>query len=463
MPDLRHTGQDDLRDDQTRRARPPRLPAPPFPEASEHSPRPPIAPDGKADPAAAEGDPWAGLRAVPGDPAADIPIQGEHSFTFAGKDACGDEISGAAETEGGGGPTEPSNTGDVTAFRPEGELFLRFVGKGWPLLRLYIVNFVCMALTLGVYSFWAKTRVREYLWSRTLAFGEPLEYTGTGWQLCRSFLIVISVFFVLNLAMTLISLVSLQASLAVSMVLMIVLVLFWPYALYSALRYRLARTNWRGVHGWLAGSPVEYAAQAWVRAMLTGVTLGLFAPHATAFLTRFMVNHASFGTRKFRFEADVKALSHPYYVYWALSVALLAAIVAILAAVDHSGPRFPRASDAAWLALLAALCLGWLICHFIYGVIRLNWTIRGVHFGEASLDSLLTVPGYCWLMTTNTLLVAITLGVAWPWTQVRRYRYLAERVTIRGSVCWSDIRQDDTALPKSGEGLLSFLDLDLGF
>lgn len=463
MPDLRHTGLDDLRDDQTPRVQPPRLPVTSAQEVSERSLRPPFATDGKADPAAAGGDPWAGLRAVPRDEAVTIPVQGADAFSFAKENARGEDISGAAEEEGRGGPNGPSDSGGVTTFQPEGEPFLHFVGKGWPLLRLYIVNFVCMALTLGVYSFWAKTRVREYLWSRTQAFGEPLEYTGTGWQLCRSFLIVISVFFVLNLAMTLISLVSLQASLAVSIVLMIVLVLFWPYALYSALRYRLARTNWRGVHGWLAGSPVEYAAQAWVRTMLTGVTLGLFAPHATAFLTRFMVNHASFGTRKFRFEADVRALSHPYYVYWVLSVALFAAAVAVLATVERSSARFLREPDAVWVALLTALCLVWLLCHFIYGVIRLNWTIRGIRFGEASLDSSLTVPGYCWLMVTNVLLVLLTAGLAWPWAQTRRYRYLADRVRIRGSIRWSDICQDETALPKSGEGLLSFLDLDLGF
>lgn len=458
MHDLRHAGLDDLRDDQRRPGRPQLSRSTP-PAVPAASPAP-------ADQAQDGVDPWAGLGAAPAIEPAGGPAQAMDVPDPGAENAPGAPDVLPPGERGNGGPSGPDAGGDVTAFRPEGEHFLRFVGEGWPLLRLYAINLVFIVLTLGVYSFWARTRVREYLWGRTLAFDEPLEYTGTGWQLCRSFLIVISLFFGLNIIMTLISLISLEASLTVSMLFMIVVVLFWPYAIYSALRFRLSRTNWRGVHGWLTGSPVEYAAQSWVRAMLIGATLGLFAPHATAFLTRFIVNNASLGTRKFRFEADVKALSHPYYVYWALCVVLfLAAVFALVAREEaFAYPHYYlEASDMGWLALLGLIGLVWLSGRFVYGVIRLNWTIRGIRFGEGALDSRLTISGYWWLMLSNTLLILITLGLAGPWTQVRRYRYLADRVLIRGSIRWSDIRQDDAALPKSGEGLLSVLDLDLGF
>lgn len=141
--------------------------------------------------------------------------------------------------------------------------------------------------------------------------------------MCRSFLIVISLFFGLHLLFTLPGLSSLEGSLLASMAFMLVLPLFWPYAVYSSLRFRLARTNWRGIHGWLSGSPVEYAAHAWVRVLLIVVTLGLYTPYAVAFLTRFIVDNASFGSVKFRFEAKVETLARPYYRCWLVGLIMV--------------------------------------------------------------------------------------------------------------------------------------------
>lgn len=358
-------------------------------------------------------------------------------------------------------------------FAPGGEVFLHFVGQGSALLRLYAVNFAFMALTLGGYVFWAKTHIRRYLWSRTLAFGDPLEYTGTGWQLCRSFLIVISLFFGLHLLLTLLSLSSLEGSLLASMAFMLVLPLFWPYAVYSSLRFRLARTNWRGIHGWLSGSPVEYAAHAWVRVLLIVVTLGLYTPYAVAFLTRFIVDNASFGSVKFRFEAKVETLSRPYYRCWLVGLIMVGCLLVggllwlldgvSLPSLGGGGYRHEQSLEPAGFKFLKVGALGLLLCRLSYCAVRLNWRIRGLRFGDARLDSRVTVPGYLWLTLSNWLLLAVTLGVAWPWTVVRRSRYLADRIKILGEVRWSDVRQSDAGPPKSGEGGLSFLKLDVGF
>lgn len=406
-------------------------------------------------------DAWTALRSVSPEPMGGTG-SGGGADDFVRNAEAGEDDTGNGMSGDGGGSREDGST----SFASGGEHGLRFVGRGSALLWLYVVNLCRMILTLGVYSFWGKTRIRRYLWNRTLVFGDPLEYTGTGWQLCRSFLIVISLFFGFNLLLTLVSLLSLEASMLVSMAFMLVMVLFWPYALYSALRFRLARTNWRGIHGWLAGSPVEYAVQAWVRAMLVMVTLGLFTPHATAFLTRFIVDNASFGSEKFRFEAEVKTLARPYYLCWLAGVSCLGCAVAGI--VAHAADvlvflQFHYVSNPVWMLFPALGILGLVGCRLVYGVVLLNWRIRGVRFAGAGLDSRLTVKGYIGLTLSNWLFLALTLGIAWPWTTVRRYRYVADRVLVRGDIRWSDIRQNEAALPKSGEGLLSFLDLDLGF
>ena len=62
------------------------------------------------------------------------------------------------------------------------------------LLRLTLTNFVLNILTLFVYRFWAKTRVRRHVWSCVHINGEPLEYTGTGKELFLGAMIVLVVF-----------------------------------------------------------------------------------------------------------------------------------------------------------------------------------------------------------------------------------------------------------------------------
>ena len=41
-------------------------------------------------------------------------------------------------------------------------------------------NLVLTIVTLSIYRFWAKTRIRRYLWSQVTVASDRLEYTGTG-------------------------------------------------------------------------------------------------------------------------------------------------------------------------------------------------------------------------------------------------------------------------------------------
>lgn len=58
-----------------------------------------------------------------------------------------------------------------------GELFL-----------IHIVNIALKWITLSIYHFWGKTRIREYLWSQQSFDGDHFEYTGRGLELFLGFL-----------------------------------------------------------------------------------------------------------------------------------------------------------------------------------------------------------------------------------------------------------------------------------
>ena len=57
----------------------------------------------------------------------------------------------------------------------------------WLAVRITVLT----AMTLGIYRFWAKTRLRKYIWSSIAADGDSLEYTGTGLEKFLGFLAAI--------------------------------------------------------------------------------------------------------------------------------------------------------------------------------------------------------------------------------------------------------------------------------
>src|SRR5690606_16979791 len=64
-----------------------------------------------------------------------------------------------------------------------------FQGNWKEFAPIALTNLLLTIVTLGIYRFWAKTRERHYLWSRTRFIDDTLEWTGTGKELFIGFLI----------------------------------------------------------------------------------------------------------------------------------------------------------------------------------------------------------------------------------------------------------------------------------
>ena len=55
-----------------------------------------------------------------------------------------------------------------------------YTGQRGALFGLAFKTALLTVLTLGIYRFWAKTRIRRYVWSSVSIDGDRLEYTWTG-------------------------------------------------------------------------------------------------------------------------------------------------------------------------------------------------------------------------------------------------------------------------------------------
>jgi len=188
----------------------------------------------------------------------------------------------------------------------------RYFGKGVALFRLYFLTSVLTLVTLGIYRFWAKTRIRKYIWSATSGDGDSFEYTGTGLEKFLGFLVAIVIlaiylgivqmglfFFGLNLFVdpqTVLQELAQIGGIYVTLLAVLPLVLF---AQYRARRYKMARSRWRGIRFGMDNGAWGYALRAMGYYLLNIVTVGLLNPLVTFRLEQYMTDRSWFGDAQF--------------------------------------------------------------------------------------------------------------------------------------------------------------------
>src|SRR5215813_13271495 len=135
---------------------------------------------------------------------------------------------------------------------------LIYDGQIGELYGIFFLNLLLGIITLGIYRFWGRTRYRRYLWSHTAYAGDRFEYTGTGGELFRGFLIAMAIFVPLITGIAILQTALLPARpglfFAIAAPVYLLLIVLLSASRYTAVRYRLTRTRWRGIRGGLAGS-----------------------------------------------------------------------------------------------------------------------------------------------------------------------------------------------------------------
>lgn len=184
---------------------------------------------------------------------------------------------------------------------------LTYDGKGGEIGKIALTNGLLGLVTLGVYRFWGKTRLRRYLWSHVVLEGDRLEYTGRGLELFLGFLVV-SVILILIYGGVFVASLAFGFGIAeaegLQLVLVLILLLLIPVAIYRARRYRLSRTYWRGIRAGQTGSAFKYALMSIGLFLLSMLTLGLAYPYHRTVLQRYRMQNTWFGDQNFEFEAS---------------------------------------------------------------------------------------------------------------------------------------------------------------
>lgn len=348
-----------------------------------------------------------------------------------------------------------------------------FHGTGGTLFGIHLVNTLLTLVTLGFYYYWAKVRVRTFLFSQTEFAGDRFSYHGSARELLngtmKAFLIFGIPYYALEHAGHI-----LEANIAVKISLQIaawlLLALFIPVAITGARRYRLSRTAWRGIRFSFQGKTMDFI-KLWLSGyFLTGATLGLYYPYFSTKKHAFLTAHSYFGSEPFKFSGDGAALFRPFLIVHLSAVTV--AVIAGLGLYPFIEFPLPNAADPETMgSLVLGAVAGLIIGAVVFRLLWLPYSVKEQRYfweqtsiGSARFELPITVWPYLKLKLGNLFFMMCTLGLAWPWITIRNIQFISDQLALVGADNFSEIVQAYDGAPPIGEGLDGFLDtgFDLG-
>ena len=394
-----------------------------------------------------------------------------------------------------------------------------YSGRALEIGRIAVVNLLLTFLTVGIYRFWAKTRMRRYFVSRVSFLNDPLEYSGTGMELFIGFLIIMAVLVPFFAGVG-----ALQGFLmqpgkdplsAIVFQLGYLLAIYFLYnvAVYRAQRYRLSRISWRGIRGGQEGSAMLYAVIAIGLGFASMITFGLAYPVMRRILVGYRINRACIGAKRLQFSGGMGKLIAAWFVPWLLGLAVLGAIgyivatAAIAAGGENADPKLiVDGLPSIWRRyryMVLPLVIAFPFAFIWYRAIEMRQWMNGTTFDQLEFTSRLNVFHIILPYTVYLILLFATIGAAMfglagvvkltisgashalpfgmpefmvvgavigAWlvtgllTPVILQNWLINNIcrtlTIQGRFSPDALFQNQLAIPRSGEGLADAFDID---
>jgi len=339
-------------------------------------------------------------------------------------------------------------------------LALEFTASGSEYFRIWIVNLLLTLVTAGLYYPWARLRKLRYFYGNTRVAGHAFDFHGSPWRMLRGYLLVGAMLALYSLAG--------RVSPMAGVVALLIVASVWPALLRASQQFRLANTSWRGLRFRFTGSTVDaYRAMAplfvaavpffilgalapqdqriqpsaaWLAWFGIAALLSLaIAPLGWWLLKKYQHDHYSLGSER----TQLRAGAGSFYglSLKTLGVTLLAMIVfsvATVALVAAVGFR-PRARGTlpgfgtivvlpVLMGLLYVLAIAFIRAYATVRMQNLVWSQTASR--HLRFDSQLRFGALLGLTLKNWLLVALTLGLYWPFAAVAQARLRLAAVAL---------------------------------
>jgi uncharacterized membrane protein YjgN (DUF898 family) len=308
---------------------------------------------------------------------------------------------------------------------------LQFIGKGGELLGLLLTNWLLNIVTIGFYYPWARVKMIKFYWRNTLINDTPFEFTGTGNEIFKAYiklLVVAIIFYASYLYAAFTENSNLMVAIGLFSSLLILCII--PLAVHGALRYRTARTTWRGIHMGYRGERGQLYTDFVVGYLLTILTFGIYSSWFISRLRTYIIENLRFGNLKF----------------------------------EYTGNGFDLLIIQIKGTVLSFLTLG--IYWFWYRKEWMEYFANNVIVKQGDnrypLDGNYSGSSIFGLYFTNFLILIFTLGIGTPWVIVRTYQYLIENLDIPAEIDFDKINQtEDEYQDATGEYIADIFDLGI--
>jgi len=387
--------------------------------------------------------------------------------------------------------------------RPQ-TLDIRFTGSGSEYFRIWIVNLLLILVTLTLYLPFARARRMAYFQNNTLIGGDPLGFHADPWKMFRGYLVVL----VLGLSYWGVS----NFLPAFSWLALVVFMGLWPLLWRSSLQFRLRNTSWRGVRLNFAGDtksaylamlpmflpalafvgllpePVEGEAIAEETARYAAAVVGamvlafvLLLPWLWARIKRYQHGGYAFAQERTELTAGAGRFYGLFFKILGVSLAVMLVVGSVMGAAFGvmmlmgmtNWAELSRGGGAV-AGLLAALAFGvivllaYVLMPLIvgsYSTSRLqNLLWAHTRSPKIQFQSDLRLGPLFRVGLVNWLLIALTLGLYWPFAKVRlaRVKLEAMSLVVQGDVDEWVAEAQPAAKGVLGDAAGDFFGIDMG-
>lgn len=293
---------------------------------------------------------------------------------------------------------------------------LQFNGQVGEYFRIWIVNALFSALTLGIYSAWAKVRNKRYFYGNTVLDGSCFEYHARPGQILKGRLIVFAFFLVYGILSNLFP--------AFGLLLGLLLLLLMPWVINLSLRFNARMSSYRNVHFDFEGSYGKAIVVFLVLPFLCALPLGLLMPYAHREIAHYVSRGMRFGGRKFH--ADLKIGSFYSFFGELIALGILAGVAAMVVSL-LLGTQDVTRPGGMLLAMLPQI-LVWFFLLLTIPTYRAkvrnltynNLVLEGGHRFASTLNPWMMG----WITLSNLLVIVMSLGLMVPWARIRTARYV---------------------------------------
>jgi uncharacterized membrane protein YjgN (DUF898 family) len=359
---------------------------------------------------------------------------------------------------------------------------IEFSGSGGEYFRIWIVNLLLIMVTFGIYYPWAKVRKIKYFYNNTSIDGHALDFHADPKKMLRGTAIVGVFFFLYSYAV--------DFSPIAGLVAVACFLVLAPMLFRASMRFRLANTSWRGMRFRFAAKDLKEAywcivpalalfllpgvilallddgapkknlgaspAEVWMPFGLYALVLAVAIPYFFWRLKRYQHNHYAWGSMQSEYRSEVAQTYKVFGMTVLLVLLIMAAfflpVYAMISTLGNASGKGVLGRMLSFFPLLIAFFIAINIApraYFTTKMQNLLWSRTGNRHFRFKSD--LAVGKFMALQFKNYLLIAITLGLYWPFAVIANKRMQLEAVSLKTRIALDELssaaiaRENDAA------------------